>query len=66
MKTEESLRKHIEGLENMISHKIGQPTMQIIGISNLLEKSKYYSLDGLKQLVGYLKPSALDLDNIIT
>lgn len=69
IKTEEALRKHIEGLENMIfmiSHKVRQPIAQILGISYLLEETVDYSSEELKKIVGYLKPSALDLDQFTT
>lgn len=66
IKTEESLRNYIEGLEDMIhmiSHNVRQPITQILGITNLLDESIDYSTYELKKIVGYLKPSALDLDN---
>ena len=47
----------------MISHKVRQPIAQILGIANLLEESIDYSDDELKKIVGYLKPSAVNLDD---
>ncbi|WP_158857824.1 diguanylate cyclase [Lunatibacter salilacus] len=66
VKTEDALRVHIDGLEDMItmiSHNVRQPITQILGISNLLDVSMEYTPDELKTIVNYLKTSVLDLDH---
>jgi signal transduction histidine kinase len=65
-KIEVYLRSYIKGLQEMMfitSHKVRQPVAHILGISNLLNPSINYSLDELKKIVGYIKKSALALDN---
>jgi len=64
-KTEQYLRNHIKGLEEMvfmISHKVRQPVAHILGIANLIDQSTKYSLEEFKKIVGYVKQSALALD----
>jgi len=63
-KTEENLKEYIQGLKELMfvtSHKVRQPIANILGLSNLLERSKN-SPDELRKLTGYLKQSALTLD----
>lgn len=65
-KTEEYLRSYIKGLEEMMfmtSPKVRQPIAHILGVSNLLSLSTDYSLDELKKIVGYIKHSALSIDD---
>ncbi len=65
-KTEEYLRNHIEGLEEMIfmtSHQVRQPIAHILGVSSLLDASANYTPDELKKIVGYVKKSATVLDD---
>jgi hypothetical protein len=63
-KTEEFLKDHIKGLEEMMfmtHHKVRQPVANILGLSAML-KNYLRSPVVLKKLVGYIRVSALDLD----
>lgn len=65
-KTENYLRTYIKGLEELIfitSHKVRQPVTQILGIANLIEESTDYTLQELRNIIGYVKKSALALDD---
>ncbi|MBJ7883058.1 diguanylate cyclase, partial [Gelidibacter salicanalis] len=65
-KKEEYLRNYIKGLEEMMfltSHKVRQPVAHILGISNLLDSTTNYSLEEVKKIVGYMKNSAITLDD---
>jgi len=65
VKTEKHLVEYIKGLEEMMfitSHKVRQPVVYIIGISELLDQSITYSYDELNKIVGYIKESAHSLD----
>ncbi|MEO6301923.1 MAG: hypothetical protein ABIP51_02005 [Bacteroidia bacterium] len=65
-KTEEYLKEYIKGLEEIMfitSHKVRQPVAHILGISNLLDVTTEYSLEELKQIVGYVKHSANALED---
>lgn len=65
-KTENYLRTYIKGLEEVIfitSHKVRQPVTQILGIANLIDQSADYSLEELRNIIGYVKKSALALDD---
>ncbi|MCW3083315.1 MAG: hypothetical protein JWP12_681 [Bacteroidetes bacterium] len=64
-KAEEFQEQYIHGLEEMmfmISHKIRQPVAHILGLSNMIGES-INSVDVLTKLIGYIKDSALSLDN---
>lgn len=65
-KTEEYLRNYITGLEEMIfmtSHQVRQPIAHILGVLNLLDVTTDYSKDELKKIVGYIKKSAIAMDD---
>jgi PAS domain S-box-containing protein len=66
-KTEEFLREHIVGLEQMLvmtSHGVRQPVASILGIIHLLDRS-ICSPDEQKKLMEYIKDSALALDMFV-
>lgn len=65
-KSDEDLKAYTIGLEEMIfitSHKVRQPVAHILGLSGLLDQSIDYSINELKNIVGYFKKSATTLDN---
>ncbi|MEH6407347.1 MAG: diguanylate cyclase, partial [Leeuwenhoekiella sp.] len=54
------------GLEEMMfitSHKVRQPVAHILGVSILLDLNTDYSLVELKNIVSYIKHSAVALDD---
>jgi hypothetical protein len=64
-KAEDYQKEYIQGLEEMIfitSHKVRQPIAHILGLSYLLDHS-LNSPEKIKQLVDYMKESALSLDS---
>jgi len=64
-KREEEKTEYIKSLEEMlfmISHKIRQPVANILGLTNLSEEDISSSEEIIK-ITGYMKDSALSLDN---
>tara|TARA_R110002020_G_scaffold113688_3_gene261645 strand:- start:12672 stop:13394 length:723 start_codon:yes stop_codon:yes gene_type:complete len=64
-KNEVLLTEHVVDLKEMmfiISHKVRQPISQILGISYLMDQNVAYSPQELQKIVGYIKKSAMDLD----
>jgi hypothetical protein len=64
-KADEYLKEYIKGLEKMMfitSHKVRQPVCNILGIVSVLDQF-VKSPQELKKLVGYLKTSAIALDD---
>ena len=62
--TKVNLKKYILGLEEMIamtSHKVRQPIANILGLADVLHQSSNSPLE-LKQIIIYIKQSALKLD----
>jgi hypothetical protein len=62
---ESFLKQYVQGLEEMMfmtSHKVRQPVANIMGISSILDDFIDSPVQ-LKKLVGYLKVSALSLDD---
>ncbi|MDP1801872.1 MAG: diguanylate cyclase, partial [Bacteroidota bacterium] len=63
-KTEAQLKEHIRCLEEMmfvISHKVRQPVVNILGLSNLIDLTTN-GKEELNQIMLYIKQSALSLD----
>ncbi|MFM6975369.1 MAG: PAS domain-containing protein [Sphingobacteriaceae bacterium] len=64
-KAELERKKYTQDLEEMIfitSHKVRQPVSNILGLSALLDSASI-SLEELKNISGYMKQSAIKLDN---
>ena len=57
-------RKRRDKMLFMISHEVRQPVANILGMANLFEEH-ISSPDEIKKILGYLKHSALSLDNFI-
>lgn len=58
------LKKYIDGMKEMmfmISHRVRQPVVNILGLSNLIDTSRD-SPDELKRMLGFIKRSAKALD----
>ncbi len=58
------LKKYINGMKEMmfmISHRVRQPVVNILGLSNLIDTSRD-SPDELKKMLGFIKRSAKALD----
>lgn len=63
--TDDYLKEYTSGLEEMMfitSHKVRQPVCNILGVASILDQF-LKSPGELKKLVGYLKKSALSLDD---
>lgn len=57
--------KELNTLLHMTSHKVRKPLSTCLGLMNLFDSGKVFSAAEIKDMIGHLKSSALDLDGFV-
>jgi|GEM_PF-2281543 len=61
----EQQNKQLRDISWIQSHEVRAPTARILGIINIIDSDKAHLSDELKELLAFLKSSALELDEVI-